>query len=267
MTEQIFPSAEPGETRTCEKHGDYQSSVVEVFGSRMETKCPQCVAEDTDERDRAFQREIAEQARAAKQREAERIVRKAGIPERFRGKGFDDFRAKGPAMTEVLRLCRAYADHFDDLAKHGTSMIFSGTSGTGKTHLACAIGNQLMRDRKTVLFVNAYDMLMTVKNTYDRDSQDRESDVIREFTRPDLLMIDEVDVGLASDTDRRILFAILNGRYEKMRPQILLSNLGTEGPAKTIQDVLGSRMFDRMLEGRGKILKFEGRSFRTADER
>ncbi|WP_272962307.1 ATP-binding protein [Alcanivorax jadensis] len=262
--ESLFGSSQSAGMKHCDKHGEYEAKSAEFMGKRVVTGCPDCAIDSAAQRDREFQQELVDNARQARQRQSERVMRKAGIPERFRSKTFADFQPHGDAMMEVHRLCQVYAERFDDLAQKGTSMIFSGPSGTGKTHLACAIGARVMEDGRVFMFTNAYDLLMAVKDTYDKDSDERESGMIRGFVKPDLLVVDEVDVGLASESDKRIMFAILNGRYEQMRPTIVMSNLPTEGDSKKLQDVLGARMFDRLLEGKGKILHFQGRSQRTS---
>ena len=45
------------------------------------------------------------------------------------------------------------------------------------------------------------------------------------FIRPDLLILDEVGVQFGSETEKMILFEIINGRYEQLKPTIVISNL------------------------------------------
>ena len=64
---------------------------------------------------------------------------------------------------------------------------------------------------------------------------------------------------LCSSRERTILFDILNERYEKRRPTLLLSNL-------TLPDVqlyLGERVFDRLREDDGEVVVFDWQSWRN----
>ena len=50
------------------------------------------------------------------------------------------------------------------------------------------------------------------------------------FIRPDLLILDEVGVQFGSETEKMILFEIINGRYEQLKPTIVISNRRTRSP-------------------------------------
>ncbi|EQD56002.1 DNA replication protein dnaC, partial [mine drainage metagenome] len=82
---------------------------------------------------------------------------------------------------------------------------FYGNTGTGKTHLACAIANELLRQGKSALFVRAYEVLRTIRDTW-KGGEKTELAVIREFVAPDLLILDEVGVQYGSESERIELF-------------------------------------------------------------
>ena len=77
------------------------------------------------------------------------------------------------------------------------------------------------------------------------------------FIRPDLLILDEVGVQFGSETEKMILFEIINGRYEQLKPTIVISNL-----ADALTDYLGERVVDRLREGGGRMLIFDWPSYR-----
>ena len=70
------------------------------------------------------------------------------------------------------------------------------------------------------------------------------------LTKPDLLIIDEVAGESGSDTERRVFFAVLNARYESLRPVILITNAG----AAALKSYLGERAYSRLCETAGLIL-------------
>ena len=74
----------------------------------------------------------------------------------------------------------------------------------------------------------------------------------------DLLVIDEVGVQFGTDTEKMILFEILNERYENLKPTILISNLSIE----SLKKFTGDRVIDRMKENKGKVLIFNWNSAR-----
>ena len=71
--------------------------------------------------------------------------------------------------------------------------------------------------------------------------------MVASFIRPDLLILDEVGVQFGSETEKMILFEIINGRYEQLKPTIVInSNL-----RRALTDYLGERVVDRLREGGG----------------
>ncbi len=75
---------------------------------------------------------------------------------------------------------------------------------------------------------------------------------------PDLLILDEVGVQFGSDTEKLILFDVLNERYERRRPTILMTNLTLE----EVADFLGDRIIDRLREDGGEFIPFDWESHR-----
>ena len=74
----------------------------------------------------------------------------------------------------------------------------------------------------------------------------------------DLLILDEVGVQFGSDTEKLILFDVLNERYEKRRPTLVLSNLSLPD----VEQYLGERIFDRLREDGGEAVVFDWESHR-----
>jgi DNA replication protein DnaC len=73
-----------------------------------------------------------------------------------------------------------------------------------------------------------------------------------------LLIIDEIGVQFGSPFETNLMFDILNERYEKLRPTLLLSNL----TAPEIKAFLGERIYDRLREDGGQFVPFDWQSHR-----
>lgn len=238
---------QPTEAGSCEKHGPYNS--VRVNG---ELRCPRCMIEQDTLR-------AQEEAKATRRRgEIQGLVHRSGIPLRFQSKTFDNFEAADDKQSRVLRICKAYADKFNERYAAGGGLVMCGQPGTGKTHLACAIANQIMGAGRTAVFMTALHAVRRVKETYGQGSNETEREAIGKFFEPDLLILDEIGVQIGSVTEHNILFEIINGRYERVLPTILLSNL-TEAE---MESALGARVIDRMREGGGLVMAFDWQSKR-----
>lgn len=236
----------------CDTHGAYESR---CFIGSIWSKCPTCGAEAAaKERDEAETRE-----RESRLQAWQRKIGDAGIPERFRDRSLPGFVVKTFAQGNALEFAQSYADNFDAALKTGRSALFLGKPGTGKTHLAVGIGMQIMqRDNRSVLFTTVMRAIRRVKDTWSRDSRESESEAIAALVFPDLLILDEVGVQFGSDTEKLILFDVLNERYEKRRPTLMLSNLGLDD----VRAFLGDRIFDRLREDGGESIVFDWESYR-----
>ena len=238
-------------TDNCAEHGDFESK---SYRHGFWTGCPACAAV----RKAA---EAAQEDAKAKAAEVERWQRRlgmAGVPERFRDRRIETFIAITDAQRKAWAFATTYASSFGDVMDTGRGALFVGKPGTGKTHLAVGIAIEVMENGGTALFTTTMRAIRRVKDTWGRESQETETEAIQALVFPDLLILDEVGVQFGSDTEKLILFDVLNERYEKRKPTILLSNL----PASEVKEYLGERIFDRMREDGGQVVVFDWASHR-----
>lgn len=241
----------PTETRQCDTHGKYESHLTPAGW----TQCGDCHAERIN---RERQEERARIEAESRQRRAEKLLGRAAIPPRFADRRLSTFVAHCDESRHALAIALAYAENFAQACETGASLILCGGVGTGKTHLAVGIAHSVLAMDRPALFTSVMGAVRAVKETYRRDSERTEADVIDDFIDPDLLILDEVGVQFGSDTEKMILFEIINGRYERLRPTILISNLAKDALAQFI----GERVFDRLREGGGKLVVFDWPSYR-----
>ncbi len=235
----------------CETHGAFEAK---CFIGDVWTRCPQC-AEEATLRKKA-EAEAAE--RKAKQLAWQNRIGSSGIPDRFRDRTLDAFEARTDEQQFAKAFAKDFAERFDDVLATGRSAMFVGKPGTGKTHLAAGIGLHVMEQGRLVLFTTVMRAIRRVKDTWTRESRESESQAVAAMVYPDLLILDEVGVQFGSDFERNMLFDVLNERYERRKPVLLLSNL----PVEDVTTFLGERIVDRLREDGGKLIKFTWESHR-----
>lgn len=254
-------SATPPETRTvdaiCEAHGPYKARVFDspwLDGPPMVMGCPKCA----EERQAEEAKRKAEEAAMERRYRVANLLGSSGIPTRFADRDFAGYVATSPGQRFALNVCRKYAETWASQSEKGGSLVLTGGPGTGKTHLACAIGNAVIREHLAVVsFGTVLTMIRHVKDTYRRDSERSEQQAINDLVRPDLLILDEVGIQTGSDHEKMLIFEVLNARYEEMRPTILLSNLSAED----LEEFIGQRIMDRYREC-GVVVPFDWDSHR-----
>jgi DNA replication protein DnaC len=204
-------------------------------------------------------RALAAERQGARQTHLEQSVGRCGVPPRFLGKTFDTFRAEGEAQIRAVNLCRRYTEDFPRVRRQGHCLLLVGAPGTGKTHLACAVLQQVIRQGYTGLFTGMAEALRMIRSTYSAGARLTEIEAFALYTRPDLLVVDEVGVAIGDDDKRRaMLFDLLNARYGEVKPTVLIGNLTVE----ELERYLGERVMDRLLEAGSLLVPFTWASYR-----
>lgn len=241
------------EQRTCAAHGPYTDNLMGLGKSRPAAwvGCQKCMDEKREADIRASQEELM---RDNAKRSIELRVGRACIPPRFADRTLSGYRAVTAEQKRALRVCGDYAENFLAHAKQGRCLLLLGNVGTGKTHLAAAIGNHVMREfGMAALYVTASSVIRHVKASFDRDSDHTEAQAYQLFQAPDLLILDEVGVQNSTEFERTVMFELINGRYEAMKPTVLISNRGKDD----LPNYLGDRVMDRLRENGGKLVVFD----------
>lgn len=241
----------------CEKHGrvdlDDQTQEAlrglkpESFAARQVFRCPKCHEEA-----------MAREAQGQKMEKISAVRKQAGIPPRFLRVRSGGWETNDARMRKALEIADDYIVDFSAKAKDGTSMIFAGHPGTGKTHLACAILNGIIDQCLTGKYITGLKLKQIVQETYSPQAVVSRLEVLRSFIDPSLLVLDEVDLMHASEDAQLILWEVISGRYNEIRPTILISNLNKQ----QLTDTIGERIIDRMAENGGQFVAFTWESHR-----
>lgn len=179
-------------------------------------------------------------------------IKQAGFPV---SKDFDsyDFTAQ-PSLSKpkVLELARGewIAQHFN--------ICLIGNSGTGKTHLAIALGLAACRQGRRVRFVTAAGLVNRLEEAQKQYQLDR---VLSQLDKTDVLICDELGYLSFSRSGAELLFQVFADRYER-KSLLLTSNLPFGDWVQVFQ---GERMTAALLDRfthRCHILEMNGESFR-----
>ncbi|MEN3158272.1 ATP-binding protein [Alkalimonas sp. NCh-2] len=245
------------ETKHCAKHGDYQVRYLPM-GNRflLNEQCPKCAAEANASREAE---ELAEQKRLASEH-LRRQRLEAGVSVRNCDVGFEDYFPNDQFQAANLKTIQEFTQ---TVASGGRgNIVMTGGVGTGKTMLACAVVNALLRKGKRCRIIKLIDLIREFKDTWRKGSETNETKLIKHFSTLDLLVIDEVGMQFDSDTEKLFIFDVVDGRYQNMLPTVMISNLDIYG----VKQAIGERVVDRLREDGGKVLAFQGASQRKSFE-
>lgn len=238
----------------CEKHGQFEYRYMEMMPGKVwvSASCPECANEQTK---LSAIKAVEEKEAEDKKRDDEMKLRR-GISRRNLNVQFDDFTQELPNQIHAVNVMKNLGKNVFE-GKETPSVIMTGKVGTGKTMLACACLSRFTW-RHTCEIIKLIDLVRSLKETWSQSCQRTERDIIEYYSNLDLLVIDEVGMQFGSDTEKMFIFDVIDGRYEAMKPTVLISNLEIDG----IVSVIGERALDRLRDGGGEILTFDWGSAR-----
>lgn len=171
-------------------------------------------------------------------------------------KTLDQFRFDWPTRINQLQV----QNHFRlDFIKDKANLIFLGGVGLGKTHLATALGYAACLKGYSVLFATAIDVINTLAAA---KSTGRLKAELKKYTKPALLIMDELGYLPIDKAGADLLFQVISLRYEQGAIMITSNRVFKEWPKIFNNDsTLTAAILDRLLHHADTIV-IEGKSFR-----
>ncbi len=138
-------------------------------------------------------------------------------------------------------------------------MLAFGLPGTGKTHLAGALGHELVRQGRSVCFIPTYELvqsLLVAKRDLDLPR------ALRKLDNFELLILDDLGYVQQSSDEAEVLFTLMAERYER-RSVLITSNLVLGEWERIFRNPMTTAAAIDRLVHHSVILEFDVPSFRT----
>ena len=169
---------------------------------------------------------------------------RSGLSKRMKGYTLGNFRptvsnAAGRARVKV----DGYLEDWEENRDAGKGLYFCGGVGTGKTHLAVAVMNELIRRKRIPsLFVTVPELLDNLRETYNKPGRnlDEWMDAVQ---NAEFLVLDDLGSERTTEWVRERIFVIVNHRYREALPTVFTSNIGP----KDLAEQLGERTASRII--------------------
>lgn len=145
--------------------------------------------------------------------------------------------------------------------ENAENIVFLGTSGVGKTHLATSIGIVAASKRYSTYFIKCHDLLQQLKRA---KMENRLENKLKYINRYKLLVVDELGYLPIDKEDSNLFFQLIDMRYEK-KSTILTTNINFNDWDTIFNDaIVANAILDRVLH-HSKVITINGRSYRVKD--
>lgn len=222
-------SAANNEVRSCQ-NGNCEAPIVGVRvmqGYLFPRFCHEC----TDKL-------VAEEKKQERERILAEAAERLNLPPRFANSTFENF--KQELQPTAYRAASTFANAYTHSTNRGLYLF--GKAGSGKTHLAAAIGNHLMLNHG-VRFITAPELLLNIRKAYAAGSRADEG-LLDSLSQTKLLIIDDLGSEKPTEWVQETMFVLIDRRYTHYLPTVITSNFSLD----QLKERLGYRIASRIAE-------------------
>lgn len=209
---------------------------------------------------------LNEKCSCFRQRLIDRYYQQSNLKEVLKKENFDNFQINYYSNTldkdqglsprknieEIVNYCIGYYKDFNELNE---SLLFSGSSGLGKTFLSNCIAKELLDRGKVVIYQTSSNLIDILRNLRFDETSDKNQ--IEEILSCDLLVIDDLGTEPNTSYSHSELFNIINTRILRDKKMIISTNLSIEDLHNYYPERITSRIY-----GHFKIFEFFGDDIR-----
>ncbi len=213
---------------------------------------------------------FAEECECRQTRKLSYAAGRSRIPPKYEDATLESYDTRFTGAHASLQMAQIIAKRFADdypATTPGRGLMFSGSSGLGKTHLAVGILKVLVQEKRCVgLFCYYQQLLKDIQNSWNPMTSTTELQVLEPVFNAEVLVLDDLGSVKPTDWVWDMVSMVLNTRYNQKRMTIVTTNFdnlpaGSAGSGMTLGDRIGDRMRSRLLEMCREV-KMQGADYR-----
>lgn len=237
---------------------EFPPALKEKYGKPGEWDYLPCTPECEEMNERREWESMRRDARVETLRE------RSGLSKRMKGYTFANFdKFADASAVKAFEKVTAYTDDWEENKEAGRGLYLCGGVGAGKTHLAVAVMNELIRRKKVPsLFVTVPELLDNLRGAYNDPARNLD-EWMEAVKNADLLLLDDLGSERPTEWVQERIFVIVNHRYLGKLPTIFTSNIGP----KDLAAQLGERTASRIISMCGKGIEIDSPDYRETEAR
>jgi DNA replication protein DnaC len=199
---------------------------------------------------------MASEVAHRRQQALERRIQRAKLPPR---KTLEDYDFNFPKRIPKQKILRLFDCEF--VSQHQCAVLI-GRTGTGKSHLLNALAHAACEKGISVRWTRAIDMINVLTTAQINGTLEKK---LREYTRPELLLLDELGYLPIDKRGADLMFQVVAARYECGSIVLTTNRVFREwGKIFDVDNTLATAMIDRLMH-HGEAILIDGKSFRTGE--
>jgi DNA replication protein DnaC len=200
-----------------------------------------------------------------KNAQSELLIR-AKLPKRYEQCHFHNYKPQNLSQERAFSFASRLAMEYPAVDR---GILFAGSVGVGKTHLAVSILKGLTERGFSCLFYEFGTLLKEIQDSYNIATRTSELRVLAPVFDADVLVLDEIGASKPTDWVRDTMAHIINTRYNDRKLTIFTTNYADEhrnDRDETLEDRIGARLRSRLFE-MCKTVMLTGDDFRQTFDR
>lgn len=188
------------------------------------------------------------------------------LPRRYDGFHFHNYKPQTVSQEAALRLATSLAMEFPAVDR---GLLFMGSVGVGKTHLAVSILKGLTERGFKCLFYEFGSLLKEIQDSYNPNTFSSELGVLSPVLNADVLVLDELGASKPTDWVRDTMAHVINSRYNDKKLTVFTTNYLDErrrDGEEVLEDRIGTRLRSRLFE-MSRTVMIDGKDFRRGFDR
>ncbi len=170
------------------------------------------------------------------------------LPKRYDGFHFENYKPLNPSQIAAREYAYNLTNEYPAVVK---GILFMGSVGLGKTHLAVSILKGLTERGFSCLFYDFASLLKEIQDSYSDRMKTSELSVLAPVLNTELLVLDELGSSKPTDWVRDTMAHIINKRYNDKKLTIFTTNYldeRTDLREEILEDRIGVRLRSRLYE-------------------